>query len=128
MDEPPKPQTAPLRLVWFLLGWIMVGLGVIGALLPVMPTTVFLICAAWCFGRSSPRLERWMLNHPRFGAPLRAWRERGAVPRRAKYAATAGMTFGYAFFLWSAAPRPAVALLVLLPVVASALYLLTRPD
>ncbi len=51
----------------------MVMLGFIGALVPLMPTTIFLILAAWFFARSSPRLEAWLMHHPRFGATLRNW-------------------------------------------------------
>lgn len=127
MSEPPRTPP-PLRFAWFCLGCLMLALGVIGAVLPVMPTTVFLILAAWFFGRSSPRLEAWLLNHPTLGPPLRAWRQRGAVPRRAKIAALLGMTIGYAGFLIALRPGLGPAFLVALPVVLSALYILTRPE
>jgi len=124
----PRRTPPPLRFAWFLLGCLMLALGIIGAVLPVMPTTVFLILAAWFFGRSSPRLEAWLMRHPTFGPPLQAWRLRGAVPRRAKVAALAGMGFGYTVFLFMARPAPGLAVLVAVPVLLSALFILTRPD
>jgi hypothetical protein len=75
-----------MRSVYLVLGFIFIALGFVGAFLPVLPTTPFLILATTCFARSSPRLESWLLSHPRFGPSLRAWRERGAIPLRAKTA------------------------------------------
>ncbi len=98
-----------MRWLWFALGWLMVGLGVIGALLPVMPTTIFLILAVGCFARSSPKFEQRLLAHPRYGPSLRLWREQGAVSRKGKAFAGAGMAVGFALFCWGA---PVVALVV----------------
>ena len=67
------------RPAWLGLGLFFVLLGFIGALLPLMPTTIFLILAAGCFARSSPRLENWLLTHPHFGHHIVAWREKGAI-------------------------------------------------
>lgn len=105
----------------------MVALGFIGALLPVMPTTIFLILAAGCFARSSPRLERWLLDHPRYGPALRTWREQGAVSRKGKTCACLGMALGFALFWWGAHPSWKPALGVGLLFLASAAYVLSRP-
>lgn len=86
------------RAVFLGLGFVFVALGFVGAFLPVLPTTPFLILAAACFARSSPRFEGWLLNHPRFGPLLKEWRARGAIPRKAKFAALAGMIFGFTMF------------------------------
>lgn len=59
-----------MRIIYFCLGWVMVALGVIGLVMPLMPGAVFLIVAAACFARSSPRFEAWLLEHPTLGKPL----------------------------------------------------------
>ena len=84
----------PIRRIAYLgAGIISVALGAIGAFLPLLPTVPFLILAAFCFARSNPVWEQKLLNHPRYGATLRAWRENGVVGRRAKWAATAAFVF-----------------------------------
>ncbi|MBR8657254.1 YbaN family protein [Achromobacter sp. Marseille-Q0513] len=117
-----------MRAIWLVLGCVMVALGVIGAFLPVMPTTIFLILAVGCFSRSSPRLEKWLLDSPTYGPSLRAWREQGAVSRKGKTYATLGMAVGYALFWWGAHPSWALALGVGLFFIASAAYVLSRPS
>lgn len=116
-----------MRFMFFSLGCVMISLAVIGALLPVMPTTIFLILAAWCFGKSSPRLETWMLDHPRFGPGLRRWREEGAIAPRAKMMAVSGMAFGYALFWVEAKPGLLLAGVVAVFMLSSAVYVVSRP-
>ncbi|HEX7871727.1 MAG TPA: YbaN family protein [Sphingobium sp.] len=128
----PEPRPTSLlghlgRTAWLVLGLICVGLGIIGALLPLMPTTIFLILAAGCFARSSPRLEAWLLGHKRFGPTLTAWRAEGAIGPRAKAMACTGIAVGYGLFCWSAHPRPLLALIVSAAMAGCALYILTRP-
>ncbi|WP_018184606.1 YbaN family protein [Kaistia granuli] len=119
---------ASRRAGFVVLGFVFLALGIIGAFLPVMPTTIFLILAAWSFGRSSPRLEAWMLAHPRFGGVLRDWRAHGAIPRRAKWMACGGITLGYAVFWLSAHPPLWLAILVAAAMLASAVWIVTRPE
>ena len=77
-------KTSPFRLLYFTAGWLFVALGFIGAILPVMPSTVFFIMAAACFARSSPRFEAWVLNLPGVGALVRDYRAGQGIPRRTK--------------------------------------------
>ncbi len=117
-----------IRFGWLALGVFCVGLGIVGALLPLMPTTIFLILAAGCFARSSPRLEAWLLDHPRFGPTLRAWRRDGAMSRRAKGMACGGMAIGYAIFLLTARPNAVLAIVVAFVMIGCATYIGTRPN
>jgi len=88
-----------MRLIYIVIGGLAVLLGVIGIFLPLLPTTPFLLVAAWAFAKSSPRLEHWLVTHPRLGPPLRDWRERGAIPARAKVIAIAAMAASLAYVL-----------------------------
>ena len=80
-----------MRGIWLALGGAFLGLGLLGVVLPVLPTTPFLLLAAGCFARSSPRLHRWLLAHPVFGPPIRNWEENGAIAPKAKQLAVGSM-------------------------------------
>ena len=66
------------------LGFVFVAIGVLGIVLPVLPTTPFLLLAAACFARSSQRFYDWLLNTHVFGELIRNWRETRSIPRKAK--------------------------------------------
>lgn len=116
-----------MRLFYLIAGLLLVALGIIGAFLPLMPTTILLILAAWCFARSSPRLEAWLLNHRQFGPTLRAWRDTGAISRRSKIMACSGMTLGFALFWIGAKPALWLWLLVLVFMLGCAWFVVSRP-
>jgi uncharacterized membrane protein YbaN (DUF454 family) len=91
-------------LLWRALALLLVALGLLGVLLPGLPTVPFLLAAAWAAGRGWPALEQWLLNHRRYGPGIRQWRERGAVPRRAKWAASLMMTASAIILFVTATP------------------------
>ena len=80
-----------MRVVYLLIGLVCVGLGALGAFLPVLPTTPFLLISLWAFAKSSTRLETWLLEHPRFGPRLVAWREHRVIPLPVKLTAWGSM-------------------------------------
>jgi uncharacterized protein len=77
-----------LRPLYLLAGVLALLLGLLGIVLPLLPTTPFVLLAAWCFARGSVRCETWLLQHRLLGPIVRDWRERRAVPLRAKQFAT----------------------------------------
>lgn len=125
-DQAPV-RTGTARLGWLCAGLLLTGTGLLGAVLPLLPTTIFLILAAPCFARSSPKLEAWLLNHPRFGPPLKDWHEEKAIARTGKRAASAGIGFGYAVFLLAARPALILALLVAVAMASCAAWIISRP-
>jgi uncharacterized membrane protein YbaN (DUF454 family) len=82
-----------LRGFYGVLGWCALGIGLVGLALPVMPGTVFLIIALFCFAKSNERWEKWLLEHPRLGPVLRKWRESLAIPRNIKVLAITAVGF-----------------------------------
>jgi uncharacterized protein len=85
VEQPPLPHRSPIaRAGWVLVGLVAIALGAVGIVVPGMPATVFFVIAAWCFSRSSPRLERWVLNLPHIGPLVHDYRAGLGMPRRAK--------------------------------------------
>ena len=105
-----------MRWAWWLLAYIALGLGVVGIVVPGLPTVPFVILAAFCFARSSPRLEAWLVSHRTFGPHIQAWRTRGAISRKGKVAALiafgASAVIGLVFLElpWSLVPLGAAAI------------------
>jgi uncharacterized membrane protein YbaN (DUF454 family) len=77
-----------VRWLYLIGGFVSMGLGTLGIFVPLLPTVAFYLLAVFCFARSNPALAQKLLDDPRFGPSLRLWRERGAIGRRGKWAAT----------------------------------------
>jgi uncharacterized membrane protein YbaN (DUF454 family) len=81
-----------MKWVWLTVGWIAVGIGGIGVVIPGLPTTVFMVFAAWCFSKSSPRFERWLLELPGIGPMISDYRDGLGMPKRTKISVLAMIT------------------------------------
>jgi uncharacterized membrane protein YbaN (DUF454 family) len=127
MTDATRKVNPLLRPLFLVAGVVLTVVGVIGLVTPGWPGTIFLILAAGCFARSSPKLEAWLLGHPRLGPSVVAWRENGAIPRKIKYIAIGSMIVSFVIVLlinlslvWT--------LIVGVSLLASALYVGSRPE
>ncbi|PJI29383.1 MULTISPECIES: YbaN family protein [Acinetobacter] len=114
-------------LFWRSLVVLFVILGFIGAILPGMPTTVFLILAAWAASKGWPQMDNWLLNHPKYGSTLRDWRAHGTVPRKAKWLASIMMLISGIIMLFTTAPL-AVKAFTNITMLIVAIWLWRRPE
>ncbi|MEX3011833.1 YbaN family protein [Hoeflea sp. TYP-13] len=115
-----------LRLIWLVAGCLSLVAGIIGIFLPLLPTTPFLLLAAYCFARGSRKLHQWLINHPRLGPPIRDWETYRAISKRGKTLAMVGIV---AVFVISIIAGVANYVIIIQIVVLSAvsLFILTRP-
>ena len=120
-------STQRYRVVFLAVGWLCVVLGLIGTVLPLMPTTVFLLVAAWAFSRSDERWHRWLREHARFGEAVRAWEEHHAMPRRAKRVAFLALGLSYAFTATVFGPFSLTAIIGGLCIAGVAIYIAHIP-
>lgn len=116
------------RGLLMLLAVLSLGLGLLGLFLPGLPTTEFVLIAAWAAARSSPRLHRWMLNHRLLGPLLVQW-QAGRLPRRAKWGATLAMSLaGTALLLHLPWPPPWWVVAALVSMACVLAWLWCRPE
>ncbi len=103
-----------LKAIYLFIGWISVLLGLVGVFVPILPTTPFLILAAFLFSKSSPRLHLWLTSMPYFGSAIIDWESNKVIRPRAKKFATVGilLTFGLSAYF---APVTKVIKIIVLP-------------
>jgi len=115
------------RTLWLSAGLLSVALGFLGAFLPLLPTTPFMLLAVFCFARSSERLHDWLINHPQFGGAIRDWNEKGAISTRVKVIAVFSMLGVLAISFVFGVPMHVIIIQVI-SLGAVSTFLLTRPS
>jgi uncharacterized membrane protein YbaN (DUF454 family) len=118
--------TRAARLTWLIIGILSLGLGALGVLLPLLPTTPLVLLAAFAFARSSDRLHQWLLDHHLFGTLIDNWRRYGAISRRAKAVSVVSMAVILVLSLVMKAPLHVIVIQVVVLGFAAA-FILTRP-
>lgn len=124
-----KPSLRQLIVAraWWLLAYASLGIGIVGIVVPGLPTVPFVLLAAFAAARGSQRLRDWLLAHRRFGPMIRDWEREGAVSRRAKRLAI-GMMALCAVVMFLTAPRPWMAATGTAMMALVALWLWRRPE
>lgn len=113
-------------MAYTILAWLCIALALLGLVVPGLPTTPFVLLAAWAASRGSKRLHRWLQEHPRLGPPLRDWERQGAVSPRAKLLALFFLAVSWVIMLVRGIAAPAlIGLGVLFIAVGS--FVATRP-
>lgn len=130
LDECPVPVSTRGKikiLCWKITGLLCVGLAILGAILPILPTTVFLIMATACFAKSSPRMQKKLLNNKTFGPLIHEWQQHRSIPRKAKRIALLTIILS---LVWSAylLQNMMLTLLVFLLVIGPFIFLWRLPE
>jgi len=116
-----------MRLVWASCGILALGIGIIGAFLPLLPTVPLVLLAAFCFARSSERLHDWLLSHRSFGPMISDWRLHGAIAPHAKRLATLSIAAVFLISILSRVPAHVIWIqIVVLGLVL--IFIWTRPN
>lgn len=128
--SPPTPADTGrvrLRWAWWLLAYVALALGLVGIVVPGLPTVPFVLLSAFAAARGSQRLHAWLLAHRQFGPMIRDWQAHGAVSRRAKLLAVTMMS-ACAVILFLTAPRVWMAATGTVIMAVVAVWLWTRPE
>ncbi len=116
-----------MRFFWITLGLAALALGTAGLVLPLLPTTPFMLLAAACFAKSSPRLHDWLISHRLFGPAIRDWRDYRAISPKAKRMALTAMTAALGLSLMLGLGWRVLAVQALVLMVMGS-WIWTRPD
>ena len=116
------------KLGYFIVGWISLALGVLGVILPLLPTTPFVLLSAFCFSKSSHRFHQWLLHHKLFGPLIKDWQKHGVIKLRAKLLATVSMLVMVSISLYFVTIPWIYILAIMLMISGVLVFIWTRPS
>lgn len=116
----------PKWLYW-LLAVAALALGLIGIVVPLLPTTPFLIVALWAAGKCSPKLESWLINHPKLGPVLKGWQDHRAIPLTAKWLSSLMMLSSLGFIWYRGAGAMVIVTVAVIMAIVMA-YIFSKPS
>lgn len=126
LTHDPRPVGRARRIVLIIIGITALVLGALGVVLPILPTTPFVLLAAFAFANSSDRLHQWLLDHDVFGPLIANWRRHGAIGRKTKVVSTVSMVALVVISLLLEAPDHVIVIQVVV-LCAVAAFILSRP-
>lgn len=117
-----------MKICYFILAWVFFALGAIGVVLPVLPTTPFMILALWAFAKSSKRFHNWLYRHRLFGPPLQKWEEHRVIPLSAKILSISMMTASFAYIVFFRELNIYIILFTAIVMLYGMWFILTKPS
>ena len=117
-----------MKPVYFATGWLFFFLGLIGVVLPVLPTTPFMLLALWAFSRSSDRFHNWLYHHKFFGPPLQKWNQYHVIPMPAKIMSVSMMTASFVYIVLYRELHVSILIIIALLMLYGMWFVLTKPS
>ncbi len=117
-----------MKYFYFTLGWLFFITGLIGAVLPVLPTTIFMILAVWAFSKSSKKFHTWLYTHKIFGPPLQKWQEHKVIPVQAKILAVIMISSSMLFIYFFTVIQIMYVILIEIIMLSVIIYILSKPS
>lgn len=127
VDEATPTASRWTRWLWIALAYVSLGIGIVAIFIPGIPTTEFILLSAWAASKGSPRLQRWLENHPVFGKMIYNWRHGRVVARRAKLSASFMMSLCLIIMLFTVKHRWII-VVAAIGMAAGALWMWSRPE